>query len=692
MRANIVWPLVILLQVQIYLSSASCSSTTVSLTAHLDYSGQIKSPNYPYNYNNRASCRWLITAATGRVFLSFEEMNLETNYDYIGVYDGDSPSATRYGRYSSTQKVQIISSGSNFFVWFTSDHSVTRTGFKITYFALYPSSSSNLHAWPTSGCGSPTTVNINTNDIQQLKLPAGPDGTNPAINNCEVKFTVTSGNLNVTILWSDLDFTSNDLNVTSTNHCNQQYGLSVWDDTGSTLLYWLCNSNQHPDDSLVIYPTQTTVLFRYNTNGNTRGPVISVQSYAGTAATETVPVLTTQSVVATCGSTSLLAESYQKYITSPLYPGQYTNNLDCTWILSASSSDSAITLTIIILYTELSHDTLTVYDGPSTSYPTLGSSYSGFVSNVQLISSSSFVTLYFTTDSSIVNTGFYVNYISSTRALPSCASLYSSLVTVNASSTQATIYSHPGYPSLSYDNSFSQYWLIRKPDSSQTLYLYFTAFRLESCNYDTLKIYQGACVTDTLLHVLCGAIDLSEQYKISLGSYVLLHFQTDGSVTYKGFDLRYQIGSDSDDDNVGINVPLAAIIVPIIAGAVIIAIVCRVLTIRKAAKKPTAKVSPPNINTYNLKLTKTTKEKIPKQKPVRKKQDPAPPPAFPRPQKIAPVPPGPAPPPHPQDPAYPPIPPLNGPGSVPPMHNTYNPHLKPVPAEVPNPFVYTPPY
>ncbi|OWF55622.1 deleted in malignant brain tumors 1 protein-like [Mizuhopecten yessoensis] len=348
MAAKWVWSLLLLVKIHFDSGYAQCVNT-LDVTAHLDYSGHIKSPNYPYNYNNRANCEWLITASTGVVVISIDDMLLETNFDNIYFYDGSSSSGTLLGSYTAETTGIEISSGTTMLVRFTTDSSVTRHGFKLTYFALYSASSSNLHAWPYSPCG--TTININTNDIQQLKLSSAPLSTSPSLSNCDVTFSVSASNLNVTILWSDLAFTSNGLNVTSVNLCDQQYGLSVWDGNGSTLLYWLCNADQSSDDTVIIYPTQTSVMFRYNSPISTTGPIISIQNYGGTAATATVPIPTTQSIVSSCGDRSMISESFQQYLTSPNYPNYYSNYLSCIWTITSHDLNGVITLNIISLYT-----------------------------------------------------------------------------------------------------------------------------------------------------------------------------------------------------------------------------------------------------------------------------------------------------------------------------------------------------
>lgn len=94
--------------------------------------GQFTSPNHPSDYPNNANCQWRLTSedASSRVRLEFNPFVTETRYDTVSIYDGDSSSDTNLGSISGVQNgASYESSGSSLFVAFTSDSSITESGF-----------------------------------------------------------------------------------------------------------------------------------------------------------------------------------------------------------------------------------------------------------------------------------------------------------------------------------------------------------------------------------------------------------------------------------------------------------------------------------------------------------------------------------------------------------------------------------
>ena len=62
--------------------------------------------------------------------------NLETNYDYLRVYDGNSDGDPSLLTHTGPNNFGTVSStGNTMFVKFTSDYSVTRIGIKAVYSA-----------------------------------------------------------------------------------------------------------------------------------------------------------------------------------------------------------------------------------------------------------------------------------------------------------------------------------------------------------------------------------------------------------------------------------------------------------------------------------------------------------------------------------------------------------------------------
>jgi hypothetical protein len=93
-------------------------------------------------------------------------------------------------------------------------------------------------------------------------------------------------------------------------------------------------------------------------------------------------------------------------IISPGYPGSYSNNKHCSWKISPN--------TRILLYfktfrTESGYDYVRIYDGGSSSAPSLGV-YSGSTLPPFISSSSNELCITFNTDGSGTYTGFEAKY------------------------------------------------------------------------------------------------------------------------------------------------------------------------------------------------------------------------------------------------------------------------------------------
>ena len=56
-----------------------------------------------------------------------------------------------------------------------------------------------------------------------------------------------------------------------------------------------------------------------------------------------------------------------------------------------------------------------------------------------------------------------------------------------------------------------------------------------------LYIWTGPCTTSPVMAVLCGNVE--RIFQDNSGLYVLIEFQTDGSVTYAGFEMIIYIGN-----------------------------------------------------------------------------------------------------------------------------------------------------
>ena len=123
------------------LVQAQCNKDGFILTGS---SGSFSSPNYPSNYPNSRTCRWIIGVQQGhRVQLTFQTFLLETcvtsvcTCDHVEIRDGSDGSSPSLGRFCSDNKPSPIQSSGRFlWIEFDSDLTTNEKGFSATYVAV----------------------------------------------------------------------------------------------------------------------------------------------------------------------------------------------------------------------------------------------------------------------------------------------------------------------------------------------------------------------------------------------------------------------------------------------------------------------------------------------------------------------------------------------------------------------------
>ncbi|XP_052234012.1 deleted in malignant brain tumors 1 protein-like [Dreissena polymorpha] len=101
-------------------------------------SGNLSSPNYPYNYTNSLTCTYYLQANAGlRVCLSFDVFRTESVYDVVSLYDGPNTNYILLGSYSGIRDTSLIicSSGSYLTMNFLSDNNINMTGFYAQFYS-----------------------------------------------------------------------------------------------------------------------------------------------------------------------------------------------------------------------------------------------------------------------------------------------------------------------------------------------------------------------------------------------------------------------------------------------------------------------------------------------------------------------------------------------------------------------------
>ncbi|XP_054625925.1 CUB and sushi domain-containing protein 1-like isoform X1 [Dunckerocampus dactyliophorus] len=289
------------------------------------------------------------------------------------------------------------------------------------------------------------------------------------------------------------------------------------------------------------------------------------------------------SCIAECGGHITGAVSGR--ILSPGYPAPYDNNLHCTWTIEADTGKT-ISLHFIVFDTEIGHDTLRVWDGPSGPLDggILLKEWSGPALPEDIHSTFNILTLQFDADYFISKQGFSIQFSTTTATtcndpgIPVNGSRYGdskepgdsmtfqcdpgyqlqgpdTIICVrmdnrffwqpdpptcmatcggNVSSPSGVILS-PNYPQP-YPPGKECDWRIRvNPDF--VIALIFKSFNMEP-SYDFLHIYEGEDSNGPLLASLQG--NQAPERIESSGNCLFLAFRSDASLGMSGFAIEFR--------------------------------------------------------------------------------------------------------------------------------------------------------
>ncbi|CAH1268732.1 CSMD1 [Branchiostoma lanceolatum] len=346
-------------------SPPNCTATCPVEEQRTSGSGVILSPGYPEQYGTDQDCAWVIRGCGGPVTLSFRFFQTEQDYDFLSVFEGSLDTAAL--EYSGQLDLKdYISNSSVLYLVFRSDGSVTDTGFRIDY--------------SSTCCSDPGAPRNGSRAGDSFSLG------DVVVFSCNDGFELIGEN-----------------NAT----CRDAGNMTGYDWSSAAPVCQLVVSETCPEPD-VANAERTG-------NGTAVGDVVLFQCEPGFTLTGASSLTCLAGVPPTwdtsppnCTATCPVDEqrtSGSGVILSPGYPEQYGTDQDCAWVIRGCGGP--VTLSFRFFQTEQDYDFLSVFDDSSDS-PAL--EYSGQLDLQDYNSTSSELALRFTSDGSVADSGFWVDY------------------------------------------------------------------------------------------------------------------------------------------------------------------------------------------------------------------------------------------------------------------------------------------
>ncbi|XP_052571548.1 CUB domain-containing protein 2 isoform X2 [Peromyscus californicus insignis] len=215
-------------------------------------------------------------------------------------------------------------------------------------------------------------------------------------------------------------------------------------------------------------------------------------------------------------------------LSSPEYPNNYPNNVECHWLIRASGP-AAVKLVFVDFQVEGSHecmyDYVAVLGAPG---PAHGHHYCGRTRPPTLVSLGHELQVIFKSDFNIGGRGFKAHYFSG-----ECQEVFTAV---------RGNFSSPQYPA-SYPNNIRCHWTIRLPPGYRVkvfildLGLEEPSSLTRTCDFDHLAAFDGASEEAQLLGKWCG--HRLPPPVTSRHNQLLLLLHTDRSTSGRGFSVAY---------------------------------------------------------------------------------------------------------------------------------------------------------
>ncbi|XP_072431088.1 cubilin [Chiloscyllium punctatum] len=441
--------------------------------------GRFSSPGYPDRYPHNQECIWVIHGDPGSsIELTIHEFDVENHqtcsFDVLEVYGGPDITSVRLAQLCGTRPPNnplVVSSTGNYItVRFKTNSNGNAKGFNATW------------QQKAGGCGGIFTA---PNGVFH-----SPNYPSPYGSNIDCSWIITVDYHHHVLL----DFV--DFDLEQHQSCDSDY-VAVYDglDETALMLRKLCGSLI----SERITSTYNVLYVRFRSNGS--------NEHKGFKAV----------FDQTCGS-YITTDDVGGIITSPLYPKNYLNNQQCSWIIRAQKPFNHVTISFTDFAIEnnsanCSADALQVLNGDNDGAPSIGR-YCGNTMPYPITSFSDALFINFSSNNVITCKGFRAIYTASTSA---CGGTYH---------METGAFNSPNFPDESPPNYECVWYIISSPGNRvQLSFITFEIGLSINCTSAYLEIREGNS-TGQLIERYCG-LSLPANYTSIKGHILWVKFVSD---------------------------------------------------------------------------------------------------------------------------------------------------------------------
>jgi M6 family metalloprotease-like protein len=465
----------------------STNSTCLQNRLLSNNTGSLSDGSGTSNYDNNLNCSWLIQPPlASSIVLTFGSFDTEATNDVVNLYDGTDNNGILIGSYSGSSipaVATITGSNKSMFVEFISNATNTSAGWDATY-----TSTSAI------SCSGTTTLTAPSGNFDDGSGVAQYDNNL----NCGWLIQPTGTPASITL-------TMNNINTDGFRDIVRVYdGTSA---TGPVIGFFFGTDTRTP---VTAYSGSMFVQFTTNGNGQDQGWDASYVSSS-----------------TFCNPNTTFTNNNGNFTDGSPNGTDYLDNTNCEWLIQPGIPNTIISLDFSRFSTEAGFDSVTVYDGTSTSDPILRS-LSGNLNNIPTITStqgSMFVK--FESDGNTTDNGW--NAIYNTQQIPFCSGI------TNLTGSTGTFDDGSGNGTNYIENSNCQ-WLIQPTAGAITIDLSFNYFDTQN-NQDVVSVYDGTTNSATLLGSFSGTT-IPSNLTATSGS-MLVEFISNGFFELNGFEATY---------------------------------------------------------------------------------------------------------------------------------------------------------